>query len=107
MTIRGALARILGVLALVGAALGASAEGDPAAGKSKSETCLGCHGVKTYFNVYPTYHVPKLAGQTAEYLLIALQGYKFGLRQHGTMHANAASLSEQDMLDIAAYFSQQ
>jgi cytochrome c553 len=101
------LNRILGVLALSGVALGAWAEGDPAAGKSKSETCMGCHGVQTYFNVYPTYHVPKLAGQTAEYLLIALQGYKFGLRSHDTMHANAASLSEQDMLDVAAYFSQQ
>lgn len=103
----GALSKILGAAGLLAMALGAAAEGDPQAGKSKSETCMGCHGVETYRNAYPTYHVPKLAGQYAEYILIALQSYKFGLRAHDTMHANAAGLSDEDMLDIAAYFSQQ
>jgi cytochrome c553 len=103
----GALSKILGAAALLGLALSAAAEGDPQAGKSKSETCMGCHGVKSYRNAYPTYHVPKLAGQHADYILIALQGYKYGLRSHNTMHANASELSDEDMLDIAAYFSQQ
>ncbi len=37
------------------------ASGDPVAGKAKADTCLGCHGVRSYTNVYPTYHVPSLA----------------------------------------------
>ena len=79
--------------------------GDAAAGKTKAQTCLGCHGIASYTNVYPTYHVPKLGGQHADYLVAALIAYHSGERQHGTMHAQAASLSEQDMADIAAYFS--
>lgn len=81
------------------------AEGDASAGRTKATTCLGCHGVPGYNNVYPTYHVPKLGGQHAKYIVSALQAYKAGQRDHGTMHAQASSLSEQDMQDIAAYFS--
>jgi cytochrome c553 len=83
----------------------AGAAGDPAAGRIKAETCLGCHGVANYANVYPSYHVPKLAGQNAEYIVQALQAYLNGQRQHGTMHANASTLSGEDMADIAAFFS--
>lgn len=82
------------------------AEGDPAAGARKAVTCLGCHGVEGYRNAYPSYHVPKLGGQHAAYLVSALQAYKDGLRSHGTMQAQASQLSEQDMQDIAAYFAQ-
>lgn len=81
------------------------AEGDPAAGRAAAETCLGCHGIKNYKNVYPTYHVPKICGQNAQYLLDALTGYADGSRPHGTMHAQAATLSDADRQDIAAYFS--
>ncbi len=81
------------------------AAGDAAAGKQKAFTCMGCHGVPSYTNAYPTYHVPKLGGQHAQYLVSALQAYKSGARQHPTMHAQAASLSEQDMADIAAFFA--
>lgn len=83
----------------------ALAAGDAAAGKQKAFTCMGCHGVPSYTNVYPTYHVPKLGGQHAQYLVSALQAYKSGARQHPTMRAQAASLSEQDMADIAAFFA--
>jgi cytochrome c553 len=82
----------------------AYAAGDAEAGRSKAFTCMGCHGVPSYTNAYPTYHVPKLGGQHAKYLVSALQGYKNGQRSHATMHAQAASLSDQDMEDIAAYF---
>ena len=78
---------------------------DSAAGKIKSETCLGCHAVNSYQNVYPTYQVPKLGGQHAEYIVAALKAYKSGERAHGTMHANASNLSDEDMADIAAYFA--
>ncbi|MEM7207378.1 MAG: cytochrome c [Pseudomonadota bacterium] len=81
------------------------AEGDIGAGKIKSETCIGCHGIPGYSNVYPTYRVPKLGGQHAEYIVAALKAYKAGERDHETMHANAAGLSDQDMADIAAFFA--
>ncbi len=83
----------------------ALAAGDATAGRAKASTCLGCHGVPGYNNVYPTYKVPKLGGQHAQYLVSALQAYAAGQRSHGTMHAQASSLSEQDMEDIAAFFS--
>lgn len=83
------------------------AAGDAAAGAQKAYTCLGCHGVKHYVNTYPTYHVPKLAGQHEAYLITALKAYKEGLRKHETMQANAAPLSDQDIADIAAFFAGQ
>jgi cytochrome c553 len=71
----------------------------------KADTCLGCHGIKNYKNVYPTYAVPKICGQNAQYLLDALNGYANGDRPHETMHAQAATLSEEDRQDIAAFFA--
>jgi len=85
---------------------GAMAAGDAAAGKTKAFTCMGCHGVPSYNNVYPTYKVPKLGGQHAQYLVSALEAYKNGQRSHSTMQAQAQTLSEQDMQDIAAFFAQ-
>ena len=96
------LAIIAGVMALtIGTAF---ADGDIAAGKVKSQTCMGCHGIPNYSNVYPTYHVPKVGGQHAAYIIAALQAYRAGQRDHETMRANAVGLSDQDMADIAAYF---
>jgi cytochrome c553 len=93
---------------LATAALGfyapAHSAGDPGRGKELAYTCLGCHGIPDYKNVYPTYSVPELAGQHPEYIVAALKEYKSGERSHGTMHQQAASLSEQDMQDIASYF---
>jgi len=82
------------------------AAGDAAAGKTKAFTCMGCHGIPNYNNVYPTYHVPKLGEQHAEYIVAALQAYKNGQRSHATMRAQASTLSDQDMQDIAAFFAQ-
>ena len=83
--------------------LSVCADGDAALGRKKAETCMGCHAVPGYFNVYPSYHVPKLGGQSGKYIESALKQYRDGGRQHGTMHANASGLSEQDMADIGAY----
>ena len=83
----------------------ASAAGDAVAGQTKAIPCMGCHGIPGYFNVYPTYHVPRVNGQHPDYIIYALQAYQNGQRQHPTMRAQAASLSEQDMADIAEYFS--
>jgi len=84
--------------------LAARADGDAAKGKVESYTCQGCHGIPNYTNAYPAYRVPKLAGQQAAYILQALKEYKAGDRAHKTMHAQASSLSDQQMQDIAAYF---
>ena len=83
--------------------LGAHAAGDPALGEKKFYTCYGCHGIDNYRNAYPDYSVPKLRHQHASYIIAALQEYRDGVRPHATMHAQAASLSDQDMEDIAAY----
>lgn len=81
------------------------AAGDAAAGETKAHTCLGCHGVEHYVNTYPTYKVPRVAGQHEAYLVAALQAYRSKARPHPTMQANAANLSDQDIADIAAYFA--
>ncbi|HTV98456.1 MAG TPA: c-type cytochrome [Steroidobacteraceae bacterium] len=81
----------------------AHAAGDPVAGEKKFYTCYGCHGIVNYRNAYPDYNVPKLRHQNAAYIVAALHEYKNGDRPHPTMHAQASSLSDQDMEDIAAY----
>ena len=83
-----------------------AAEGDPVAGKGKSSMCAGCHGIGGYRTVFPeVYHVPKLGGQHAAYLVKALQEYKAGNRSHPSMKAIVAGLSDQDMADLAAYYA--
>ena len=83
----------------------AYADGVAEHGKVLADTCKGCHAVDSYTNVYPTYHVPKVAGQNAGYLISALTLYRDGQRKHPTMTAQAASLSDQDIQDIAAYMA--
>jgi len=83
------------------------AAGDYQAGKIKAYTCTGCHGIANYKNTYPTYHVPRIGGQNKEYLVIALQGFKSGEREHKTMNLQAEALSDQDIEDIAVYLAAQ
>ena len=79
--------------------------GNPETGRTLTYTCQGCHGVTGYKNAYPSYHVPKIVGQSPEYITAALAGYKNGTRIHSTMQAQAKSFSDQDIADIAAYLS--
>ncbi len=83
----------------------ALAEGDLEAGKGLAYSCLGCHGIDGYRNAYPSYRVPKLGGQKAAYLVVALKGYRQNTRQHPTMTGQASSLSDQDIENVAAYFA--
>jgi cytochrome c553 len=83
--------------------LPAFAAGNVEAGRVKANTCMGCHGIPQYNNVYPTYRVPKLGGQHHDYVVAALKGYRSGERPHKTMQAQAANLSDQDIEDIASY----
>jgi cytochrome c553 len=95
----------LAVATALFAATSAHAEGDKAAGRKLIYTCNGCHGVPGYTNAYPNYPVPKIAGQNEQYIVNALHGYKSGERTHPTMMAQAESLSDKDIADIAAYLS--
>lgn len=99
--------KITGYLALALSFVIAStvqAEGDPAAGKAKSAVCAGCHGADGN-SVNPEW--PKLAGQHQSYIVKQLKDYKSGKRQNATMIGMVATLSDQDIQDLAAYFASQ
>ena len=93
---------LLAAASLAGAA---GADGDAANGQKLFETCRGCHSVAGYTNAFPNYHVPKIAGQHAGRVVAALSAYRSGERGHPTMHAQAASLSDQDIKDLGAYLA--
>ena len=99
------LALTLAVALARGARADAVPVGDAANGARLGYTCLGCHGIPDYRNAYPGYHVPKLGGQHYAYLVAALEEYRAGARAHPTMKGQAASLSEQNLRDLAAYLS--
>lgn len=92
------------VLASVVAVLPVHAGGDAAAGKAKAASCTACHGPDGNSPV-PTF--PRLAGQHAAYLAKQLTEFKNGDRKDPTMTGMVAPLSEQDILDLAAYFASQ
>lgn len=82
-----------------------SAQGNADAAKSKISMCVGCHGIPGYKTAYPiVYSVPKIAGQSPKYLESALIAYRKGDRAHASMRGIAASLSDQDIADLAAYY---
>jgi len=81
-------------------------KGDPERAKQKISMCAGCHGISGYKTAFPqVYSVPRLGGQHAAYIVKALQEYKSGNRSHPSMRAIAASLSNKDMADLAAYYA--
>ena len=80
------------------------AQGDAAAGQAKSALCATCHGADGNSQLSIN---PKLAGQNASYLVKQLKDYKSGARVNPTMTAMVAALTDQDVLDIAAWYSSQ
>ncbi len=76
--------------------------GDAEAGKAKSVTCAACHGGE---GISPTGTWPNLAGQKEEYLLAQLKAFKEGARVNAQMAPMVANLSEEDMANLAAYYS--
>ncbi len=96
-------------VALWGASFSAQAQeikGDAVAGKTKNAMCIGCHGMVGFQASFPEIHkVPKISGQGAKYIVSALNAYKKGDRKHPTMRGIAESMSDQDMADLAAYYS--
>jgi len=83
----------------------AVAAGNIDRGEMLAYTCLGCHGIEGYRNAYPSYRVPKLGGQKAAYIAAAVKGYRDGTRTHPTMSAQASSLTDQDIDDVAAFIA--
>ena len=79
--------------------------GNAAAGQQKVEMCTGCHGIDGWRTAFPeVYKVPKLGGQHSAYIVKALQEYRAQERAHPSMRAIAATLSDQDIADVAAYY---
>jgi cytochrome c553 len=88
-------------------AVAQASAGDAAAGAQKTQMCAGCHGIEGWRTAFPeVYQVPKIGGQHPAYIVKALQAYKSGERSHPSMRAIAASLSDKDMADLAAYYAQ-
>ena len=82
-------------------------KGDVQAGERKNTMCMGCHGIVGYQATFPeVYKVPKIAGQNEQYIVNALTAYKKGERKHPSMRGIAGSMSDQDIADAAAYYSQ-
>ncbi|MEP6997299.1 MAG: cytochrome c [Betaproteobacteria bacterium] len=80
--------------------------GDAAAGAQKIEMCIGCHGIVGWRTAFPeVYKVPKIGGQHEAYIIRALQAYRAGERSHPSMKAIAATLSDKDIADLAAYYA--
>jgi cytochrome c553 len=96
-------------LGISGAALASEpVQGDIDAGRQKISMCIGCHSIPGYKSTFPeVYSVPMISGQKEQYLIVALRAYASGERTHPTMTAISASLSPQDMADLAAYYANQ
>ncbi len=95
---------LLGALLAAALPLSAAAKGNPEAGQVKAATCEACHG-KTGKSIDPNY--PNLAGQHESYLIKALSDYRSGQRSNAIMASFAASLTNQDIEDLASWFASQ
>src|SRR6218665_363323 len=101
------ISSIIALAALCGVSTGALAQ-DVKAGEKKAAMCIGCHAIPSYQSSFPEVHkVPMISGQGAKYIVASLAAYQKGDRKHPTMRGIAASLTEQDMADLAAFYEQQ
>lgn len=82
-------------------------KGNAKAGEGINAMCIGCHGIKGYQASFPeVYKVPMISGQSAKYIEASLNAYKKGDRKHPSMRAISVTLTDQNMADLAAYYSQ-
>ena len=96
------------VTSIISLALGSPAHaagGDYRRGLEKSQVCQSCHGRTGNESLQPSY--PRLAGQHKDYLVHALESYRDGSRQNAVMAGFAGNLSDQDIADLAAWYSRQ
>jgi cytochrome c553 len=100
------MTRTLSLLLALAAVFSTAHAQDAQRGATKVQMCIGCHGIVGYQADFPqVYKVPKIAGQDAKYIGAALTAYRSGDRKHPTMRSVAASLTDQDIADIAAYYA--
>lgn len=100
------LLALASLLSVVHSANAADPVGNPKA--ADVSMCIGCHGIPGYKASFPeVYQVPMLGGQSDKYIESALKAYRKGDRKHPTMRGIAGSLSDQDIANLAAYYSQQ
>jgi len=102
-TIYKRISAAIALLAMSFLTLPALGAGDAEQGRQLGFTCMGCHGIDGYRNAYPSFRVPKLGGQGAAYIEAALRAYRQDTRQHPTMHAQASSLSDEDIENLVAW----
>ncbi len=82
-------------------------KGDAKAGEGINAMCIGCHGIKGYQASFPeVYRVPMISGQSAKYIAAALNAYKKGERKHPSMRAISETLTDQNIADLSAFYSQ-
>ena len=91
-------------LAILPLCAGGVQAADIEAGRAKSASCAGCHGVD---GNSPSPMNPSVAGQKEQYLVTTMLDYKNGKRQHTLMQAVLTPLSEGDIRDIAAFYAAQ
>jgi cytochrome c553 len=91
---------LLGIIFMSSAQVGAA--GDAEAGKGKAAVCAGCHGLDGYSS---NDLWPNLAGQKAGYLVLQIKAFRDGERNSPMMQPMVASLSDQDIEDLAAYYA--
>ncbi|MBV1907496.1 MAG: cytochrome c [Pseudomonadales bacterium] len=73
-------------------------------GRQKSTACISCHGLAGEGHVQGA---PILAGQIRDYLIVAMQSYADGRRKHDLMQSFVSGLSDEDMQDLADFYSSQ
>lgn len=93
---------LIAVLTVLAGAQAVAAAGDAQAGEDKAQACAACHGAN---GNSPNPEWPNLAGQHASYTSQQLAQFKSGERENPVMAGMVASLSPQDMADLAAYFA--
>jgi len=98
-------ATIVAAVVLASATTQVQAAGDYRRGLEKSQVCQSCHGKTGNESLQASY--PKLAGQHQDYLVHALKSYRDGSRQNAVMAGFASDLSDQDIADLAAWYSRQ
>ncbi len=97
---------LLVALAALQSTFAQEVKGSAAAGEKKVAQCIGCHGITGYRASFPEiYRVPMIFGQGEKYIISALGAYKRGERKHPTMRGVVDNLGDQDIADLAAYYS--
>ena len=99
---RNRAAHVLPWAALLVLGAGPAAAADPAAGRAKAMACQACHGMDGLSKVPDA---PNIAGQNEAYLVAQLQAFKSGQRQNEAMSVVAATLSDDDIAALAAYYA--